>query len=157
MNERQASELFKRHRANGDYDAAAAVMLSWARETGKRHNLWFANMACLLFAFELGLHEEALRRAEELEKIDADDPCPLEMIARIYEALGRHDETVASAEKAVKSATADAEQAAERGKPEEPSILKSYEDFLAQLKGKPVVQYDGMTPPEVFQKGLQAA
>ena len=119
MNERQASELFKRHRANGDYAAAAAVMLSWARETGKRHNLGFANMACLLFAFDLGSCEEALRRAEELEKIDADDPYPLEMIARIYEAQGRHDEAVASAEKAVKSATADAEQAAGRGKPED--------------------------------------
>jgi len=85
MNERQASELFKQHRANSDYDAAA-VMLSWAWETGKRHNLWFANMACLLFAFDLGLHEEALQRTEELKNIDADDPYLLEMTARIYEA-----------------------------------------------------------------------
>ena len=137
MNERQASELFKRHRANGDYDAAAAVMLSWAWEAGKQHNLWFANMACLLLAFDLGLHEEALRRAKELEKIDADDPYMLKMTARIYEAQGRHEEAAASAERAVESATADAEQAAERGKPEEPSILKSYEDYLTQLREEP--------------------
>jgi tetratricopeptide (TPR) repeat protein len=129
-------ELFKRHKADGDYDAASTVMLGWAQEAGKRHNLWFANMACLLFAFKSGLHEEALQRAEELKNIDADDPYTLEMIARIYEAQGRHDEAVASAEKAVKSATADAEQAAERGKPEDPSILKSYEDYLAQLTTK---------------------
>ena len=136
MNERQASELFKQHRASGDYASASTVMLDWAQEAGKRHNLWFANMACLLFAFNLGLYEEALIRAEELKRIDADDPYLLEMSARVYEAQGRHDEAVASAEKAVKSATADAEQAAKRGKPEEPSILKSYEDYLAQLTAK---------------------
>jgi len=128
--------LFKRHRAGGDYASASTVMLDWAREAGKRHNLWFANMACLLFAFDLGLHEEALRRAEELTKLDADEPALLEMIARIYEAQGRHDEAILQAQKAVESAKADAEQAAERGKPQEPSILKSYEDYLAQLIGK---------------------
>ena len=122
MNERQASELFKRHRANGDYDAAAAVMLSWARETGKRHNLWFANMACLLFAFELGLHEEALRRAEELEKIDADDPGLLGMTARIYEAQGRHGEAITYARRAVESAEV-----------EDPLNRESYREDLRQL------------------------
>ena len=122
MNERQASELFKRHRATDDYDAAAAVMLSWARETGKRHNLWGANMACLLFAFDLGLHEEALCRAEELEKIDADDPCLLEMTARIYEAQGRHSEAITYAKRAVESAEL-----------EDPLNRENYREYLRQL------------------------
>lgn len=90
-------------------------------------------MVLLLFAFNLGLYEEALLRAEELKKIDANDPYLLEMIARVYEAQGRHDEAVASAEKAVDSAKAEAEKADRNGKPEEPSILKGYEDYLAQL------------------------
>ena len=114
--------MFKRHRANGDYDAAAAVMLSWARETGKRHNLWGANMACLLFAFDLGLHEEALCRAEELEKIDADDPCLLEMTARIYEAQGRHSEAITYAKRAVESAEL-----------EDPLSRENYREYLRQL------------------------
>jgi len=114
--------LFKRHRANGDYGAAAAVMLSWARETGKRHNLWGANMACLLFAFDLGLHEEALCRAEELEKIDADDPCLLEMTARIYEAQGRHSEAITYAKRAVESAEL-----------EDPLNRENYREYLRQL------------------------
>ena len=136
MNEREASELFKQHRASGDYGAAAAVMLDWAREAGKPHNLWHANMALLLFAFNLGLYDEALLRAEELKKIDTEDPYLLERIAHVYEAQGRHEEAIASAERAVESAKADAEKAVENGKPEEPSISRGYEDYLARLMEK---------------------
>ena len=56
------------------------------------------------------------------------------MTARIYEAQGRHDEAIVSAEQAVESAKTDAQKALERGKPEEPSILRSYEAYLSLLK-----------------------
>ncbi len=122
MNLRQASELFRQYRAEGDYASASTVMLDWAREAGKPHNLWHANMVLLLFAFDLGLHEEALLRAAELEKIDAGDPHLLVMTARIYEAQGRHSEAITCAEQAVESAEV-----------EDPLNRENYAEYLRQL------------------------
>ncbi len=122
MNLKQASELYRRYRAEGDYTSASTVMLDWAREAGKPHNLWHANMVLLLFAFNLGLYEEALRRVQELKKIDADYPYLLEMTARIYEAQGRHNEAVAYAERAV--------QRAEVG---DPLNRENYGEYLRKL------------------------
>ena len=104
MNQRQATELFRKHRVDGDYASAQTVMLEWARETGKPHDLWHANMALLHFAFDLGLYQEALDRAEDLKKIDAEDPYLLEILSRICEAQGRHGEAITYAERAVKCA-----------------------------------------------------
>lgn len=122
MNEWQASELFRQHRASGDYASASTVMLDWAREASKPHNLWHANMVLLLFAFNLGLHDEALLRAEELKRIDADDPYLLEMTARVYEAQGRHSEAITYAERAVESA-----------KVENPLSVENYGEYLRRL------------------------
>lgn len=133
MNQRQASELFKKHKADGNYDAASIVMLDWAKETGKPHNIWHANAVLLLFAFNLGLYEEALRSAEELKQIDEDAPFLLDMLARIYEAQGRYCEAIASAERAVESAKA-----------EGPLILVGYETTWHRSGRKPMVEYRGM-------------
>ena len=97
-------------------------MLDWARGAGKPHNLWHANMVLLLLASNLGLHEEALRRAEELKGVDANDPYLLEMIARVYETQGRQSEATTYARKAVQKAEL-----------EDPLIRESYEEYLRHL------------------------
>lgn len=123
MNLKQASGLFRHYKAEGDYASASTVMLDWAAEAGRPHNLWHANMALLLFAFNLGLYDEALLRVQELNKMDAEDPYLLEMTARICEAQGRRSEAITFAERAV-----------ERAEVEEPLNRANYADYLRRLR-----------------------